>query len=77
MARLEPIYSVGKSLRKNSLSGKLSQRDTNKRLCKEHISKLAMVTQLAVVLRLDSFVDGLLSLSTEVQYVRRCVDAIQ
>ena len=36
-----------------------------------------MVTQPVVVLQMDFFVNGFLSLSTEVQYVRRCVDVIQ
>ena len=44
---------------------------------KEHISGLAMIIQPVVVWQLDFFVDGLLSLSTAVQSVRRCVDAIQ
>ena len=38
---------------------------------------IEMVTQPVVVLQMDFSVNGLLSLSTEVQYVRRCVDVIQ
>ena len=36
-----------------------------------------MVTRPVVVLQLDFFVNGLLNLSTAVQYVHRCVDVIQ
>ena len=61
----------------NKNTGKLPQRDANKVSCKEHISKLAMVTRPGVVLQLDFFVNGLLSLSTVAQYVRRYVDVIQ
>ena len=62
--------------------GAVSNRDSEASRVKlapteAYTSSLAMVTRPVAVLQSDFSVNGLLSLSTAVQYVRRCVDAIQ
>lgn len=44
---------------------------------KEYTSRLTLVTRFVVVLQMDFFVNGLLSLSTAAQSAHRCGDAIQ